>query len=126
MKPFKEQFISRWKEEFLAPLERELNTSLDTYGSLPQGQLTFALIQNGSPPDPAQPLGWLLLLDTKNKSAQLKTNLAALREKWVDAGKSIKTEKIHGLDFSVLPMATNDVPKTLRKFFPQPTEVQEL
>src|SRR5258707_10781658 len=51
MKPFKEQFISRWKEEFLAPLERELNTSLDTYGSLPQGQLTFALIQNGSPPD---------------------------------------------------------------------------
>ena len=46
MKLFKEKFISNWQEEFVKPLERELSVSLDSYASLPQGQVTFALIQN--------------------------------------------------------------------------------
>ena len=126
MKPFKDKFISKWQEEFVKPLERELNVSLDSYASLPQGQLTFALLQNAGPPSDEQSLGWLLLLDTKDKSAQLKTNLADLRKKWVDAGKTVKTEKIRDFEFAVVPMSSNDVPKALRKLFPQPSEVQEL
>ena len=126
MKPFRDNFLSKWKEEFVKPLERELNVSFDTYTNLVRGQITFALLQNGGPAAVDQPLGWLLLLDAKEKSSQLKANLADLRQKWVDAGKSIKTEKIRDLDFAVLPMSSNDLPKTLRKFFPQPSEVQEL
>jgi len=126
MKPFKEKFMTRWKEEMVQPLERELNVSFNSYTGLLQGQLTFALIQNGWQGKDDQLLGVVLLLDTKDKSGQLKTNLADLRKKWLDAGKVIKTEKIRELDFSVLPMSTNDVPQTLRKFFPQTSEVQEL
>jgi len=31
------------------------------------------------------------LLDTKNKGAQLKSNLLKVRKKWVDAGKVTRT-----------------------------------
>ncbi len=126
MKPFRDKFISKWQEELVKPLEHDLDVRFDDYINLPQGQLTFALTQNGWRTGEEQPPGLLLLLDTRDKSSQLKTNLANLRKKWVDAGKPIKTEKIRNIDFSVLPLSSNDIPKTLKKFFPQNPEVQEL
>jgi hypothetical protein len=88
--------------------------------------LTFAITQNGwqGKDDPAP--GLLLLLDTRDQSQQLKTNLAEFRQKWTDAGKAIRIERIRDIEFFVLPISSNDVPKTLKKFFPQPAEVQEL
>src|SRR5882724_11250823 len=47
MKPLREKFLTKWKEEFVQPLERELDVRFDDYTSLPQGQVTFALTQNG-------------------------------------------------------------------------------
>jgi len=126
MRPFKEKFLARWSEEFVKPLERELGLDFDNYISLPQGQLTFAVTQNGALEKQDQPMGKLLLLDTRDKSAQLQTNLFELRKKWVDAGKLIKEESICGFEFFVLPVTTNDVPRTLQKFFPRGPQVQEL
>jgi hypothetical protein len=124
MKPLKDRFISRWQEELVKPLERELGVSLDTYGELPQGQLTLALTQDSSPGKAEQSPGFLLLLDTRDKSPLLKTNLAALRKQWVAAGKTIRTEKLRDVEFSIFPISSNNLPKTLRKFFPQPYEFQ--
>ncbi len=36
------------------------------------------------------------------KASQLKTNLADLKKKWIDAGKNVKTEKIRDIEFSVI------------------------
>ncbi len=116
MKPLRDKFVSRWQEEVVKPLERELNSSLDTYSSLLQGQLTFAVTRNMSQGGESQPLGYLLLLDTRDKAGLLKTNLANFRKQWVAAGKTIKTESIRNLEFSVLAVTTNDVPKTLAKW----------
>src|SRR5882724_7810125 len=126
MKPFRDKFVSKWQEEFVKPLERELNVKFDDYTSLPQGQVTFALTQNGWQGKDEQLMGLLVLLDTKDKSGQLKTNLADLRKKWVDAGEPIKSEKIRDIEFSVIPVSSNDVPATLKKFFPEQAQVQEL
>ena len=120
MKPLRDRFIARWQEEFVRPLERELNVSFDTYASLPQGQLTFALIQNGWQGTDDHPLGFVLLLDAKDKSAVLRTNLAELRKNWIDAGKIIRRETIRGVEFSIYPVSSNNLPKTIRKFFPAP------
>ena len=119
MKPFKDKFVAKWNEEFLKPLERDLGVRFDDYSSLLQGQLTFAVTQNGwqGSSDPL-PSG-LLLLDSRDKSNSLKKSLSDLRKKWVDAGKTIRTEKIRGIEFSVVSLSTNDVPRTLQKFFPQ-------
>ncbi len=38
----------------------------------------------------------------------------------------MKSEKIRDIEFSVIPVSSNDVPSTLKKFFPEPAQVQEL
>ncbi len=126
MKPFRDKLVSKWEEEFVKPLERELNVSFDSYSSLPQGQLTFAVTQNGWRGDNDQAPAFLLMLDAKSKSSQLKTNLANLRKQWADNGRTMRMEKIRDIEFTILLMSSNDVPKTLRKFFPKQLEVQEL
>jgi hypothetical protein len=126
MKPFRDGFVSKWQEEFLQPLERELDLKCENYSSLAQGQITFALTQNGWQGDDKQNLGVLFLLDTKDKSGQLKQNLADLRKKWVDAGKKLRTEKVREVEFTVIPLSSNDVPKNLRGLFPSSPPTQEL
>jgi len=116
MKGFKDKFMSKWNEEFVQPLERDLGVKLADYKTLPQGQLTFAITQNGWPASESQP-GLLLLLDAKGKSSQLKTNLAQLRKKWLDSGKALKTEKIRDLEFFTLPFSDKDIPPTIRKLY---------
>src|ERR1022692_686548 len=115
MKPIKDKFISRLKEEFVQPLERELGVKFDDFANLPQGQATFAITQNGWQGSADQPPAALFLLDVKGKSSQLKTNLAELRRKWVDAGKTIKTEKIREIEFTSYLLSPGDMPPTLKK-----------
>ena len=47
MRPFKDKFMNKLKSEFLTPLEHDLGIKFDDYTSLPQGQLTLALIPDG-------------------------------------------------------------------------------
>lgn len=47
MKPFHDSFIAKWRESFVAPLERDLGVKLADFANLPQGQFTFAVTQNG-------------------------------------------------------------------------------
>ncbi len=120
MKPLKDKFESRWQEEVIKPIARDLSVSLDSYASLPQGQFTVAVTKNAWQGNNDQPLGFLLLFDARDKTELLKTNLADLRRKWVGAGKTLKTETIRGLEFSVFPFTTNDVPNSLSKFLWRP------
>jgi hypothetical protein len=127
MKPFHDKFIAKWRESFVAPLERDLGVKLDDFADLPQGQFTFAVTQNGwNGIDPDKTPGIILLLDAGDKSDLLKTNLAALQKKWADAGKPIHTETIHGISFSVVPLSSNDIPESLSDFLPRRQPVQEL
>ena len=126
MKPFHDKFMARWNEQFTASLEHDLGVKLDDFASLPQGQLTFAVTENGwNGTDDSQQPGLLLLLDAKNKSGLLKTNLDALRAKWTENGKSIHTETVRGVPFSVVTLSSNDIP-TLAGVFPRRQPVQEL
>ena len=128
MKPFREKFLTKWTEEFIKPMERDLGVKFDDYSALMQGQLTFAVTQDGwqaAEKNDGEP-AFLFLLDAKDKGDLLKTNLTELRKKWSDAGKPIRTEKIRDVDFSIVSLNTNDMPKTLRQFFPQRQPVEEL
>ena len=128
MKPFRDKFMTKLTEEVIKPLERDLGVKFDDYSTLLQGQLTIAVTQEawqGKAKDDGVP-AVLLLLDTKDKSDLLKKNLTELRKKWSDAGKPIRTEKIRDVEFSVVPLTTNDIPSSLRQMFPQPQEIEEL
>jgi len=126
MKPFHDKFVAKWDAEFVAPLERDLGVNLDDFASLLQGQFALALTQNGWNGSNDVNPGVLLLLDTRNQSDVLKTNLAGLRKKWMAAGKPLQTETLHGIDFSVVTLSSNDVPGVLAKIFPTRQPVQEL
>ncbi len=91
MRPFREDFNKKFGAEFLAPLEKELGIKIADYQDLAQGQITFAVIQNGWTGKPEDKLGYILLVDTQGKSEQLKTNLAGLKQRWIDGGKQIRS-----------------------------------
>jgi hypothetical protein len=108
MRPFHDKFMGKFNEKFVTPLEQDLGLKVADFLALPQGQFTLAVTVNGSNGHDDIPAGVLLLLDAKDKSDLLKTNLAALTKKWTDAGRALRTETIHGLAFTVVPLNTND------------------
>ena len=122
MKPFHDKFLAKFNEKLVADTEKDLGVKLADFLVLPQGQLTLAATLNGANGHDDTPTGVLLLLDAKDQSTALKTNLAALTKKWTDAGRALRTEKIHGLSFTVLPLNTNDFSAVL----PKRPVVQEL
>lgn len=126
MKPFHDKFMAKWNEAFVGPLEKDLGVKIADFSDLPQGQFTFAITQNGWDGTGEQTPGLVLLLDAKDKSSQLKTNLATLQKKWADAGKAIRTETIRTIKFSVVPLSSNDVPAAISALFPKRQPVSEL
>ena len=116
MKPFKDNFLSKMQDDLLKPLEHDLGVHFSDYTNLLQGQITLAMTQNDWPAKEGQQPGLLLLLDTKDKNPQLMKALADVRKKWVEAGKTMRTEKIRNIEFAVLPLSGKDIPKTLRNF----------
>lgn len=126
MKPFHDKFMGKWNEVLVAPLEKDLGLNLADFTSLPQGQFTFAITQNGWTGSGDQAPGFVLLLDAQNQSGLLKTNLAALQKKWTDDGKPIRSETIRGVQFSVVPLASNDVPASISRLLPHHQPVSEL
>lgn len=116
MKPFKDKFLSKLDENLVGPLEHELGIHFSDYTNLLQGQITFAVTQNGWPTTEGAKPGVLFLLDSKNKSTELMKDISDLRKKWVDAGKTLRTEKIRNIEFAVLPLSDKDIPKTLKSF----------
>jgi hypothetical protein len=115
MKPFTEKLMNKVKEELITPLERQLGVKFADYSGLPQGQFTLAVLQNGWQGTPTPLPIWLLLVDVKEKSGQLKTNLTDLKKKWVDAGKKSRAEKIRDVEFTTLMVSGEDVARTLEK-----------
>jgi hypothetical protein len=126
MKPFHDKFIGKWNETLVAPLEKDLGLSVGDFTDLAQGQFTFALTQNGWTGSGDQTPGLVLLLDAKDKSGLLKTNLAVLQKKWTDSGKPIRTETIRGIKFSIVPLSSNDMPSSVSRLLPKKQPVSEL
>ena len=103
MKPFREKFQTAFKEQVLGDLEKDLGVNLADYVPLVQGQVSVALVQNGwNPKDKGSEPAFVLLVDTKDKSDQLKSRLAEVRQKLTDAKKPVKIEKIRDLEFATL------------------------
>ncbi len=107
MKSFRNDFTAKWNQKFVAPLEQNLGISISDYLPLLQGQLTFAITQNGWGQSRHAAPGMVLLLDAGDKSNLLATNLAALKQRWTDSGKGMRNVTLEDINFSVLLMSSN-------------------
>ncbi len=128
MSPFRTKVVSKWTEEIVKPLERDLGINFADYRALLQGQLTLAVLPEGwlDESEAAGSPGIVLLLDARDQSELLTRNLATLRQRLAAAGKPLRTEKIREVEFSIVNLTTNDIPATVRRLLPQKQEVQEL
>ncbi len=118
MQPFHDKLMTKFNEKFVAPIEKDLGLKVADFLALPQGQFTLAITVNGSNGHDAVAPGLILLLDAKAQSDLLKTNLTALTKKWKDAGRKLRTETLHGLSFTVVPLNSNDFAGILPKKAP--------
>jgi hypothetical protein len=117
MKPFVDKFTEKLDKDLIVPLERELGVKLSDYTSLAHGQITLALTQGDWDAKPTPRPGVVLLIDARDNADQLKTTLANLRKKWVDADKQIKTERVRDVEFSTLIVKDSDLSKSFSSVF---------
>lgn len=118
MKAFKEKFLEKFNTDTIQPMEKELGLKFSDYTSLAQGQFTIAVTQNGWDGRSDQQPGVVWLIDAKDKSSQLTTNLAELRKKWTESGKKMRADKIRGVDFTTVIVDAQEIGKSLQKLVP--------
>jgi hypothetical protein len=116
-RPFKDKFIDKFTTDTLNPLEQNLGINFSDFSGLPQGSVTFAIMPLTKKENPDRHFSQVLLIDTKDRASQLKTNLASITKKWIDAGKSIKTQKIRELEFTTLIVSPSDL--SWNRIFPK-------
>ena len=109
IKPFKDKFMDKFTAEVVAPAERNFKIKFPDYQTLAQGQVTFALIPAGAPDNAGIHFAHILIVDTKDRSAQLKSNLADIQKKWADAGRPMKSQKLRDLPFTTLIVSPDDL-----------------
>jgi len=126
MKPFHDKFVSGLNDALIGPLEADLGVKIDDFEDLPQGQLTFAISRNNWDGKGDHSPGIIFLLDAKDKADLLKANLATLQKKWTENGKTLRTQTVRGVPFSVVMISSNDVPGALTNLFTPRPQTQEL
>lgn len=103
MRPFREDVEKKVIAKFIGDLEKDLGIKTDEYLPLLQGQLSFAVIRGDwNLANPDSSAGNVLVLDAKDKAAELKTKLEEARKKLTDAKKSLKLTKIRDQEFSTV------------------------
>jgi len=107
MKPFHDDFMAKFDERFIAPLEQNLGIKVSDYLPLLQGQMTFAITGNGWDGTGKATPAMLFLLDAKDRGGLLATNLAALKQQWASSGRLTKTEILQDIKFSVVALSSN-------------------
>ncbi|MBL9172711.1 MAG: hypothetical protein JNL10_04180 [Verrucomicrobiales bacterium] len=103
MKPFREKFESGFREKFLLGVEKDLGVKAQDFLALLQGQLSVAVIKAGwNPADEKTDPTVVLVMDTREKSDQLKARLAEVRQRLSEAKRASRLEKIRDVEFTTL------------------------
>jgi len=118
LQPFRDKLLDKFKAEVLQPLEGGLGIKLTNYTALLQGQCTLALTRNEwtGTKDPLPAL--ILLLDAKDKAGLLKANLAEVKQKLLEAGKTVKTDRIRDVEFTTVVADVARLGQSVRKTLP--------
>jgi hypothetical protein len=107
MRPFREKAEQQIREKLLGSMEKDLGIKTQDFLALLQGQVSFAALRGDwKPSEPTSNPTFVLLIDAKDKSDQLKTLLQSIRQKISELKKTAKTSKIRDLEFTTLVIET--------------------
>lgn len=100
MKPFRDKFETQFREKFLGSLEKDLGIKTSDFAPLFQGQISLAALKaDWKPNDEDSDPTFILVVDTRDKSEQLKTLLAEVRKKLTEAKKPVQARSIRSIEF---------------------------
>ncbi len=100
MKPFRDHFEKKFNEKVLGTLEKDMGIKAGDFLALLQGQFSVAVIQNDWRGEEGSQPSFAAVIDTRDKSAQLATQLTEVRKKLRDAKQAVKVEKIRDVEFA--------------------------
>jgi hypothetical protein len=117
MKPFAGNLASNFLSSRAGSIEKQLGIKLNDYSDLARGQITYAITRNGWDGSPDKEPGFVLLIDTRDKNTRARTNLADIRQKWIDKGNKLRADKIRDVELTayIVPpdaVAEGDKPKS--------------
>lgn len=105
MKPFRDKFEAGFRQRFLAALDKDLGLKAEDYLPLLQGQVSLAALKAGwNPADVKTDPTLVLLVDTRDKADELKGRLTEIRQKLIEAKRTVRSEKIRDVEFTTLVM----------------------
>ncbi len=103
MRPFRDKAEKQIREKLFGSMEKDLGIKTEDFLALLQGQISFAAIRGDwKPSEPASNPTFVLLIDAKDKSDQLKSLLQSVRQKIGELKKTAKTSRIRDLEFTTL------------------------
>jgi hypothetical protein len=109
MKAFRDRFDAQFREKFLGPLEKDFGVKPEDYLPLLQGQVSFAALKaDWNPADEATDPTLVLVVDARDKADDLKARLVEVRQKLVDAKKTMRTDKIRDVEFTTVVLDPKD------------------
>jgi hypothetical protein len=123
VKAFKDKFNAKLQSAAVGPLERQLGVHFADYQGLAQGQMTLAVVPVDHPAPGDDHDAAVFILDTGDHAPQLASNLVAVKKKWIDAGKTLKTETIRQAEFATFMMTSDDL--SLEKLLPGLTDTND-
>jgi hypothetical protein len=124
VKAFKDKFNAKLQSAAVGPLERQLGIRFADYEGLAQGQMTLAVVPVDHPAAGEDHDAVVFILDSGGHAALLSSNLTAVKKKWIDAGKTLKTEKIRDNEFATFMMTSDDL--SLERLLPGLTDTNDV
>jgi hypothetical protein len=105
-----------WSAGFAAPVANMMGASWTNLLNLCQGQVALAFTGGTNAGTPG---GIVLLIDSANRAGDLGAFLSALAASWTNSGNSVRSEEIATQQFLALAFPRQNVPQTIRDFFPR-------
>lgn len=99
MKPFRDHFEKKFNEKVLGTLEKDMGIRAGDFLALLQGQFSLAVIQNDWRGQEGSQPSFAAVIDTRDKSGQLATQLTEVQKKLRDAKQAVKVEKVRDIEF---------------------------
>jgi len=117
MQPFMNKFLSKITNDLTKSFEKKIGINCSDFTNLFHGQITFAAINKPSNTKQEHDLDWVLLIDTKNQSNQLKTITEKAKKKLNESEIPVKTEKIRNVEFLVTTTFSSNITKSFMNTF---------
>jgi hypothetical protein len=102
MRPFRDKLEGRLRESVIAPWEERLGMSLTNQLQLLRGSLTIAWVGNGWPGKQEAEPDWLVALDSRDRAAELATQINQWKTNLAAAGHQIRSERAGEREYSVI------------------------